>query len=78
MSIFAKKEGENMDSKFKLSDKIEVLDWSRNTYIILKQARINTIEDLKNLTIDRLVDNKDLERRNIKEIIKKLKELKTQ
>lgn len=67
-----------MDSKFKLSDKIEVLDWSRNTYIILKQAKINTIEDLKNLTIDRLVDNKDLERRNIKEIIKKLKELKTQ
>ena len=51
---------------------IEKLDFSPRTYVCLKRANINTIEDLIQKPYEEMMEVKNLGKKNLDEIINKL------
>ena len=51
---------------------IEELDFSPRTYVCLKRANINTVEDLIKKAYEEMIEVKNLGKKNLDEIINKL------
>ena len=51
---------------------IEELDFSPRTYVCLKRANINTVEDLIQKAYEEMIEVKNLGKKNLDEIINKL------
>ena len=51
---------------------IEELDFSPRTYVRLKRANINTVEDLIQKAYEEMIEVKNLGKKNLDEIINKL------
>ena len=58
-----------------LEQSIEELDLSVRSYNCLKRAGINTVEDLANKTEDDMMKVRNLGRKSLDEVLKKLEEL---
>ena len=64
------------DTKEKvLEQSIEELDLSVRSYNCLKRAGINTVEDLAGKTEDEMMKVRNLGRKSLEEVLKKLDEL---
>jgi len=73
-SVFKAKEGEKED-KSALKESIEGLDLSARSHNCLRHANINTIEDLTNKTEEEMLKVRNLGRKSLDEIIKKLESM---